>query len=320
MAKEGKVAKMGMISHPAWDGMNRDGMSPMIADPKEIIAHVGKYGVYMVPQTLRNSVLGGMEIRLNKKTADNVIKIGCRGLGTIMALRYYCLLLQELGIDYLFLRKELCCLAPALDNALAQGQDRQPIDEMSRKFFGWNDDEARKLGAKNMVFFCPACYRRGKWLLGDKWLLSGSVHLNHLYCLDLLTPPEVWEGKRLHLDKRIAYFAGVKGAHKKIYSSDPGILAPWDDYRKLLNRIEGLTIVDIPAFIVDVPFALDPTHGHDYFDYVWGWVDKYQLEYLVINHIREYGGFSRQAIKRPRPTKVLFFPELLLEALGKPQR
>jgi hypothetical protein len=69
---------------------------------EEQLKQVEKDGISPSLSAFRNSVLGGMEIRLDKKTVDNVIKIGCAGFGTILILRFYCLLLQELGIDYGF--------------------------------------------------------------------------------------------------------------------------------------------------------------------------------------------------------------------------
>lgn len=234
---------------------------------------IAKEGMSSSASVLRNAVLGGMEIRLDKMTAENVIKIGCAGFGTILILRYYCLLLQELGIDYAFLKKEYCCLAPVLYQVLGRGQDRKPIDELSRRYLKLNEDWARKMGAKTMLYFCPWCVYRAKWLLKDS-------DLNQLYCLDILTRPDLWEGRRLRLDKTIGYFAGRRG-RVEIYSEDPSVELPWDNYRRILDRVEGLKIVDIPEY--DYP---------DYPGKVWEWVHKYNLKYLVVNHIVEYGGFS----------------------------
>lgn len=268
---------------------------------EEQLKQVEKEGISPSLNAFRNSVLGGMEIRLDKKTVDYVIKIGCAGFGTILILRFYCLLLQELGIDYGFLKKEYCCLAPELYQVLARGQDRKPIDELSRKYLKINEDVARKMGAKTMLYFCPWCVYRAKWLLKDS-------DLRQIYCLDILTEPKVWEGKRLRLDRTIGYFAGRRG-RVEIYSEDPSVELPWDEYRKILDRVEGLKIIDIPAY--DYP---------EYPNAVWEWVRKHNLKYLVVNHIVEYGGFSRTASKVSPETKVMFLPELMLEALGKPQR
>jgi hypothetical protein len=268
---------------------------------EEQLKQIEKEGITPSLSAFRNSVLGGMEIRLDKKTSENFIKIGCAGFGTILILRFYCLLLQELGIDYAFLKKEYCCLAPVLYQVLGRGQDRKPIDELSRKYLKLNEDVARKQGAKAMLYFCPWCVYRAKWLLKDS-------DLKQLYCLDVLTQPEVWEGKHLTFEKTVGYFAGRR--HRvDIYSEDPSVELPWDEYRKILDRIEGMTIVDIPAY--DYP---------DYPNAVWEQVHKYNLKYLIVNHIVEYGGFSRTVSRISPGTKVMFLPELLLEALGKPQR
>lgn len=268
---------------------------------EEQIKQVEKEGITASLSAFRNSVLGGMEIRLDKESVDNVIKIGCAGFGTVLILRFYCLLLQELGIDYGFLKKEYCCLAPELYQVLGRGQDRKAIDELSRKYLKLNEDVARKMGAKTMLYFCPWCVYRAKWLLKDS-------DLRQLYCLDILTEPGVWEGKQLRFDKTVGYFAGRR--HRvEIYSEDPSVELPWDHYRKILDRVEGLTVVDIPAY--DYP---------EYPNAVWEWVRQYNLNYLVVNHIVEYGGFSRTVSKVSPGTKVMFLPELILEALGKPQR
>jgi hypothetical protein len=137
--------------------------------------------------------------------------------------------------------------------------------------------------------------------IGQKWLLKDS-DLRQLYCLDVLTDPGVWERKHLRFDKTVGYFEGRRG-RVDLYSEDTSVELPWDEYRKILDRVEGLTVVDIPA--IDDP---------KYHDAVWKQVQKYNLQYLVVNHIVEYGGFSRMAAKvSPGRSDVL--PELMLEAL-----
>ena len=78
-----------------------------------IIAHVREHGIMYDAYTLRNAVLGGIEVPRKKGAVENLLKIGCASYGTILMVRYYCLLLHKLGIEYAFLEKEYCCLATA---------------------------------------------------------------------------------------------------------------------------------------------------------------------------------------------------------------
>ncbi len=254
----------------------------------------------------RNSVLGGMEIRTTKGGAENIIKIGCACFGTLQIVRYYCLLLQELGIDYAFLSKEYCCLSPALYRVLGRGEDRGPIDEEARKMLALNNDQARKLGAKNMVYFCPWCIWKAKWLVGDS-------DINQFYIFDILTSPERWKGKRLRLEKKIGYMGGRWGcgenARLRVYvpESVPAqtVGLPWEDYRKLLDRVEGLTVVDL------VPYTYPQSQST-----LWEQMRQHNLDTIVVDHPVEYGGLSRKASKAMPGAKVRFLADILLQALG----
>jgi hypothetical protein len=254
--------------------------------------------------SFRNSVLGGLEIR-KKREAENIIKIGCACFGTILVVRYYCLLLQELGVDYAFLDKEYCCLSPALYRVLARKEDRTSIDEASRKVLTMNNDEARRLGAKNMIYFCPWCAWKAKWLLADS-------DIKQIYIFDLITPPQVWEGKRLRLNKKVGFVSGAYGVgadRLRIYVPDhvpeENVRIPWQDYHQLLDRIEGLQVVDSPPYSYPLPR-----------NHIFNWAREHNLSALVVDHPVEYGGLTRMALKEAPEIKVRFLSDILLEAIG----
>ncbi|MFC2002835.1 hypothetical protein ACFLV4_02665 [Chloroflexota bacterium] len=262
---------------------------------EEVIEDVREHGVSYTASTLRNAVLGGIEVLRKKGPAENLVKVGCASYGTILMVRYYCLLLQKLGIDYALLQKEYCCLPAPLYLTLAQGGDRSKVDELSRQLQSEHIAEAHRRGTKNIVYFCQWCALRNKWLFSDS-------DINQLYQLDILTEPQLWEGKRLRLSGTVGYYGGP--THRKgIYEPTGSVELNWQEYRKLLNRIEGLTVVDIPRYCCHV--SLQP---------IWQWVEDHNLDTVVVSCPTCYGNLTRHA---PPGVRIRSMSEILLDALGE---
>jgi hypothetical protein len=261
---------------------------------EDVIHHVKEHGISYRAFTLRNAVLGGIEVPRKKGHAENLVKVGCACYGTILMVRYYCILLQKLGIDYAFFEKEYCCLAPLLYPILALGEDRNNVDELSRQLQSTHLDEARSRGAKNIIYFCQWCALRNKWFFADS-------DINQLYQLDILCDSEVWKGRKLCLTGKIGYYGGPP--HRKIYEPTGKIQLNWRGYRELLAHIEGITVVDIPHYCCHI--SLQP---------IWQWMESHEVYTVAVICPTCYANLKRHA---PPTIRIRSVPELLLDALGE---
>jgi len=258
---------------------------------KQQIEDIKREGMLFTPMVLRNSIIGGLEIRLKEKVAENLIIIGCACFGTALPLRSFCLLLQRLGISYTFLEKEYCCGAPLINQALLQGEDREEMDEIARDLIKMNLEQAEGKGVKNIIFFCTWCaYLAKRFFPKEK--------------IPLLFYPEILmdklDGGRLELKAKVGYFGG-RPHRLPVYIPQEDVDLQWREYRQLLQRIKGLQVIDIPRYCCQIaPWA------------IFQRMEKFGLDTLVIPCIVCYGRLIRVA---PSGIKVKFLSDILLQAL-----
>jgi len=256
------------------------------------IEDVRKEGMHFTPSVLRNSIIGGLEI-LRKETAENLIVMGCACYGTAMPLRGYFQLLDRLDIDYTFLTKEYCCGFPIIQSALLAGEDRRKTDLAAREFIGLNIEQARVIGAKRMVYFCTWCIYMARRFYPE-------IDIPQLFYPDLLVPRLDKERLRLK-PTRVGYFGGRPHRYP-IIVPEGDVKIDWSVYRRLLDRIEGLEVVDIPRYCcTSADWA------------IWERLGKEGVNTLVTPCIVCYGRLWRRA---PEGVKVKFLSDILLEALG----
>jgi hypothetical protein len=274
---------------------------------ESIIEDVRKNGIASSFDKLRKTVFAGLGISRQGFAGAplNIIKIGCNGFATLPILHNYCVLLQKLGINYDFLSKEYCCLAPALYGVLMRGQDRTIVDESARKMMKGNVAQAKVSGGKNMVNFCLYCHWRAKWLLGDS-------DMPQLYAFDILTPSELWRESHMQLKQTIGYLSMGEGtANGRLRVYVPNIIPAetvktnWQGYRNLLNRIEGLKIIDINNYTYPQDSSI-----------IWEQMRSNNLETLIVNHPHEYTVLKSQATKELPNVKIRFLSDIILQALG----
>lgn len=256
------------------------------------IEDVGKEGMYFTPSVLRNSIIGGLEIP-RRETAENLIVMGCACYGTAMPLRGYFQLLDRLDIDYTFLTKEYCCGFPIVQTALLAGEGRGKPDGAAREFVGLNIEQARKVGAKRMAYFCTWCLYTAKRFYSE-------IDIPQLFYPDILIPRLDKESLRLK-PTRVGYFGGRPHRYPVIVPEN-NVEVDWSVYRRLLERIEGLEVVDIPRYCcTSADWA------------IWERLAKEGLNTLVTTCIVCYGRLWRRA---PKGIKVKFLSDILLQALG----
>jgi Fe-S oxidoreductase len=260
---------------------------------EQIAEDIREQGIYHVPEVLRNSIIGGLEIRRPRGTAENLIIIGCACFGTALPVRSYFLLLEELGLSYTVLRKEYCCGAPLILGALRAGEDRQKYDSLSQEFIGLNIDQAREMGCKRMVHLCLWCA-----YLSKRFFPNSDIE--QVYAPDILLGPLRERELRLP-GAAIGYFPG--GQHRSwLYAPDRDFEFNWPDYRALLHSIEDLRVVDIPKYCC----VIAP-------DAIFNWARKHQASRVVTPCLPCYGSLSRRA---PAGMRVDSIYDLLLEAVA----
>lgn len=257
------------------------------------IEDVRKEGMYFTPSVLRNSILGGLEIRRKTEKAENLIIIGCAAYGTAMPLRAYFQLLDRLEIDYTFLPKEYCCGFPIIETALLAGEDRGKVDQACKEFVGLNIEQARQIGAKRVVYFCTWCLYLARRFYAE-------IDIPQLFYPDILFQRLERESLRVQ-PTRVGYFGGRPHRYP-ILVPENNVNVDWSVYRRLLDRIEGLEVVDIPRYCcARADWA------------IWDRMKKEGVNTLVTSCIVCYGRLWRRA---PQGIQVKFLSDILLEALG----
>ncbi|MEK7847392.1 MAG: (Fe-S)-binding protein [Chloroflexota bacterium] len=261
--------------------------------------NIRKNGIVFASPVLRNSIIGGLEIRTKRGSAENLVVIGCACFGTALPLRSYCLLLQRLGVDYVFLEKEYCCGAPLLHSAVLQGQDAHAVDDAIQEFMGLNVSQARERGVKNILYFCIWCAYLGKRFFSN-------CGINQMYAFDIL--PERLAKADLRLDMAIGYFGGL--SHRRpVYVPDQDFDLNWSSYLGLLEQVKGLRVVKIPKYCCQVaPQAI--------FDRA----KKEGVNTLVVDCIVCYGNLVRKAARMAPGMRVKYLTDVLLAALEHDER
>ena len=262
----------------------------------EVTEDIWKQGPYFSTLMLRNSIIGGLEIRTKKKgqPVENIIQIGCAGPGVAVPLKAYCDLLRRLGVDYGFLHKEHCCGLPLVEIRAFQGfkeNESEKEYEACKEFIGANIDMAREVGAKAIYHFCVWC-----WIIARRFYPDCDVAQR--YYPDILV--DLLKDKPLAIKPQtVAYFPG--GTHGWAVAAGEGVDwdADWPGYRELLDRIEGLSVVDVPNYCCQV--TRDPIYKK---------AEPYGT--LLTNCVRCYGGLQRNT---PPGIRVRSYPDFLLEAL-----
>jgi hypothetical protein len=253
---------------------------------------IHREGMFLTPALLRNSIIGGLEIKRRWGSGENMVIIGCACYGTAIPLLNFFHLLVQLNIDYSILNKEYCCGAPLIYKQIWDGEARDEADKAAKEFTGLNIKLAKEQDCKRVVYFCLWCAYIAKRFNEDS-----PIEL--LYFPDFLKP--YLDKVNLSCNDRVGYFGGVP--HRKpVLFPEESWEFDWEMYRGLLSEVKGLDVVDIPrkncCQIEDKA--------------IWKFMEEEGLKTLVTPCITGYGGLSRRA---PKGIKVMFLTDLFLKAL-----
>lgn len=256
---------------------------------EEQVEDIRREGTYGLPSEIRERLLGvtALGIPPPKQQAENVIIFGCMLLYVIpLSLRNYLRLLDLLGVEYTFLKKEYCCGLLLVETS---GQmDRAKA--VSKEFMGLNVAMAQELGAKNVVHFCNWCAHLSKLAFPDG-------PLPHLYYPDIIL--DKLQTLRLRVEPTVIGF--YEGCQKRNRAWAPEIELNWKAYRQVLDRIEGLKVIDLPRSCC----ILNP-------DKILEKAENLDLQTIVCScptcHVR----LTKAAGSKVR---MLYYPDLLLHTL-----
>jgi len=257
----------------------------------EQIESIKENGGHGILPTLRAMVLRGVGIPQPKEKSENCIVFGCYlSFITPLELRDYLRLLDRLGVSYTFLDKEFCCGMPMLFST--EGEERVKVMRAAREFMEMNRDSAQRKGAKTMVYFCPWCAYLAKTFFHDDATC-------HIYYPDLIM--ELLEKETLRVAPTVVGY--YEGCHTRNRFYAPGISLDWVRYRKLLDRIEGLTVVDLPRDICCIESAERIVEA----------AKERKLDTILLSCVSGYVAIRGIAGGR---IQTRYFPEILLQALG----
>ncbi len=252
---------------------------------------VCRQGSHGTPAALRNMLLRGLGLPPSDMRAENLVLFGCyMPFSAPFLLRSYVRLLDRLEVDYTYLSKESCCGTPLLISA--EEDNREEAKNLSRELLNQNLAAAEEIGARTVAYFCKGC-----WYVSQKYLTGPKI--NETYYADIFM--DKLSGKSLRVKPTVVgYFEGCHTHYRQITR---GVELDWGKYRKLLDRIEGLKVVDLPNKIcchANPQGILAEAAGRN-------------LDTIVSTCISCAGNLGKAAGGK---VKVLGLPDLLLDALG----
>jgi Fe-S oxidoreductase len=257
----------------------------------EQIGCIKRYGNHAVGSVLRDIVLeSSISLPKPRETAENLVFFGCY-LPFMMPqlLRNYIEILERLGVEYTYLEKEFCCGEPMMETTT--GADLEKSVEAGREFMLMNRELAEQKGVKTISYFCIGCaYVAKKYFPNDT--------IRHLYYPDLII--EKLENKALRVTTTVVGY--YEGCHRNYHAFAPEVNLDLARYRKLLDRIEGLEVVDLRHKICCV----------DYPEHIIEEAEKRHLDTVLCLCPGCY--LRLDALAKGR-VQMKYFPEMLLQLL-----
>jgi len=268
------------------------GLLPVVAGrtPDEQIEYIRKNEGHGIIPVLRNFVLQGAGIPGPKESAENLIIFGCYlPFLTSPLLRDYIRLLDRLGVAYTYLEREFCCGFVTI--VTSQGAEAEKAREAGKQFMRTNRDAAEQKGAKTIAYWCHWCVHLAKSFFpqeADRHVHYPDLLIDRLERETMSVAPAV-----------VGYY---EGCHRRNQTFAPGVSLDWGSYRKVLDRIDGLEVVDLPHSVccLDNPEPIVAA------------AEAKNLDTIVTSCITCHVGVGATATGR---VKMKYLPELLLQGL-----
>lgn len=197
-------------------------------------ATIRQFGSHAVTPVLRTRLLAGLGIAKAREQAENCIIFGCyRPFADPFLVRDYLRVLECLHVDYTYLDQEQCCGMPFA--MMPHGAERAAALIESQSCNQRNDQEASKKGARRLAYCCMGCAYAARSAFPE-------AQARHVYIPDLIFD-QVQARALAIAPRRIGYF---EGCHTFAKSAYPAGAFDWGRYRRHLETIDGLTLVDLP--------------------------------------------------------------------------
>jgi Fe-S oxidoreductase len=174
------------------------------------------------------------------ENADNVIMVGCcRLYEQPFVVAAYFRLLNELGIKYNLI-DEYCCTGPL--EIMTKPEDMDETLALMKSLNKKNIDNAKAVGASKMFYYCTGCMGTVQKLFEKT---ENGVTLG--YSPDIFIEPLKKVKQLKAKPARVGYFRGCGRRYLKKVSGLPNKFERLEnEYRSMVDRIEGIEIVDIP--------------------------------------------------------------------------
>jgi Fe-S oxidoreductase len=202
---------------------------------EEQIEYLDRYGNHGTPQLLRKKVLHNLGLPPAKETAEYMVVFGCYvpfSYGSLIS--DYFQVLDHIGINYTYLEDELCCGLPVISRS-SESEIERSI-KVGKTLMNANIEEQQKRGVKGNILLCCGCAHCYK-------AFSPHREIEHLYALDVLSRFSSGLQLKAPFQTTVGYFEGCHSHYKRSF---PGTCLDWEDYRPILERVQGLKVVDLP--------------------------------------------------------------------------
>ncbi len=258
----------------------------------EQIECIRKYGNHGITPVLRSTLLKSLGITMPKQNAKNLLMFGCYiPFMYPQLLRDYIKILDLLGVEYSYLEEEHCCGMPMIFTTT--GAEREKAMKAGKEFMQMNRDIAQQKGATNIVYSCIGCAHAAKGFFPDE-----AAH--HMYYFSLII--DKLEKKTLSIAPTVmGYYEGCQIRYNELF---PEVSLDWGRCRQLLDRIEGLEIVDLPHKICCAEHS----------DRIVETAEKQNLDTILCSCNGCYGRINTAAQGR---MQVKYLTDVLLEVLSR---
>lgn len=230
---EERIRRTGQFRSKIWGQVYAGGEG---VNSESRTADIDAHGIPGESMGRRRALLHGLGI-IRKSEADHGIMWGCGLFGMPMQAQSLAKVFDKLGVKFTFIRsegKEYCCNWPAVESSTTV-EERIDAEKGAATFMKKNVEALRSLGAKDVTYFCTWCAYVGKYYVPE---YADSQH----HILDVLL--EKLENTPMAM-ARPTTIAWYEGCHQRNKLLTPGVDLRWGDYRKVLDRIKNLKIVEL---------------------------------------------------------------------------
>lgn len=265
---------------------------------EEQVKDCEKTGNHALPSVLRTGVLRSIGVKEPKADAANFIIWSCYvPFWSTMKLRDTVTILNRLGIEYNYSDKEICCGAPMVQDSIeivsVTEKRRQKILAKSQEMMQHNVDIAEQAGQKIMVYACQVCACIAKKAFPHE-------PKRHRYIYDTIMD----EMEKLNLKVAPMTIGFFEGCHR-FYPHNSNL--DWKRYRRLLGKVKGLEVVDLPKKICCKQDA----------NAILANAEKNNLTKIVAPDGDCHYFLRTAAAARGGEIEIKNLPEVLLQVLGK---